>query len=128
MTEHPPSPPTVLKPPSPSSQDVRIFYQQSPQLLMNVFRRFFSSIPSTSMANATAKAQQVINDNAVGKFCPAENPASSVIRLLTTPCASVVFSKSYCPYCAATKSLLSSLDVDPTVLELDLLGMLTFTL
>lgn len=31
----------------------------------------------------------------------------------------VVFSKSYCPYCKATKSLLSSLDADFKVVELD---------
>ncbi|KAF4121940.1 glutaredoxin 3 [Geosmithia morbida] len=48
------------------------------------------------MTSASAKAQQYIDNNAV-----------------------VVFSKSYCPYCSATKSLLSSLDAKPTVLELD---------
>ncbi|KAI5458494.1 thioredoxin-like protein [Mariannaea sp. PMI_226] len=48
------------------------------------------------MADATQKVQQLINDNAV-----------------------VVFSKSYCPYCKATKSTLSSLDADFVVLELD---------
>lgn len=31
----------------------------------------------------------------------------------------VVFSKSWCPYCKATKSLLSSLDVDFKTVELD---------
>ena len=31
----------------------------------------------------------------------------------------VVFSKSYCPYCSQTKSLLQSLAVDAVVLELD---------
>ncbi|KAM3499915.1 hypothetical protein MY10362_006872 [Beauveria mimosiformis] len=31
----------------------------------------------------------------------------------------VVFSKSYCPYCKATKSLLSSLDANAKVVELD---------
>jgi len=31
----------------------------------------------------------------------------------------MVFSKSYCPYCAATKSLFSSLGVDFKVIELD---------
>lgn len=31
----------------------------------------------------------------------------------------MVYSKSYCPYCKATKSLLSSYGVTPTVVELD---------
>jgi glutaredoxin 3 len=38
------------------------------------------------------------------------------------PCP-VVFSKSYCPYCKATKSTLSSLDANYEVLELDQIGM-----
>ncbi|KAM5356625.1 hypothetical protein ACJ41O_003271 [Fusarium nematophilum] len=48
------------------------------------------------MAEASKKAQQLIDDNAV-----------------------VVFSKSYCPYCRQTKQLLSSLDANFTALELD---------
>lgn len=35
----------------------------------------------------------------------------------------VVFSKSYCPYCKATKSLLSELGAKYEVLELDQIGM-----
>ena len=34
----------------------------------------------------------------------------------------VVFSKSYCPFCTATKELFASLDVDITVHELDKMG------
>ncbi|KEY64900.1 hypothetical protein S40285_00105 [Stachybotrys chlorohalonatus IBT 40285] len=49
------------------------------------------------MSNASKqKAQQIIDGSAV-----------------------VVFSKSYCPYCRDTKSTLSSLGVDATILELD---------
>ena len=48
------------------------------------------------MADATAQVQQKINDNAV-----------------------VVFSKSYCPYCKATKSTLKGLATDFEVVELD---------
>jgi len=48
------------------------------------------------MAQASTKAKQLIEDNEV-----------------------VVFSKSYCGFCAATKKLLNSLDVDYKVLELD---------
>lgn len=32
---------------------------------------------------------------------------------------SAVFSKSYCPYCKATKSLLSEMGVKPYIIELD---------
>ncbi|KAH8652098.1 putative glutaredoxin Grx1 [Xylariales sp. PMI_506] len=48
------------------------------------------------MASAKAKAQKIIDENAVA-----------------------VFSKSYCPYCKATKSLLSSLDAKYYAIELD---------
>jgi len=49
------------------------------------------------MADAAAtKAQQIIDDNAVA-----------------------VFSKSYCPYCKATKSLLSELGAKYYAIELD---------
>jgi glutaredoxin 3 len=33
--------------------------------------------------------------------------------------AVVVFSKSYCPYCSATKSLMSDLKIDAKIYELD---------
>ncbi|KAI9753113.1 MAG: hypothetical protein M4579_005327 [Chaenotheca gracillima] len=48
------------------------------------------------MSAAKSKAQGIIDDNAVA-----------------------VFSKSYCPYCKATKSLLSELGAKPFILELD---------
>ncbi|KAJ6441311.1 glutaredoxin Grx1 [Purpureocillium lavendulum] len=48
------------------------------------------------MATATAKAQKLIDENAV-----------------------IVFSKSYCPYCRATKQTLSSLDAEYKAIELD---------
>jgi glutaredoxin 3 len=38
----------------------------------------------------------------------------------------VVFSKSYCPYCNSTKSLLSSLDAKFYSLELDQIGTYSF--
>ncbi|EYE99369.1 glutaredoxin [Aspergillus ruber CBS 135680] len=50
------------------------------------------------MSAAKTKAQSLINENAV-----------------------VVFSKSYCPYCNATKSLLSELGAKYEAVELDLL-------
>ena len=51
---------------------------------------------------AKAKAQEIIDNNAVA-----------------------VFSKSYCPYCKATKSLLSEAGAKPYIIELDQVGMLT---
>ncbi|EGX89024.1 glutaredoxin Grx1, putative [Cordyceps militaris CM01] len=66
------------------------------QMNFNFFRNFFSSPSPQSVAMASQKAQKLIDENAV-----------------------VVFSKSYCPYCKATKSLLSSLDADFKVVELD---------
>ncbi|KAL6863479.1 Glutaredoxin [Amphichorda felina] len=63
---------------------------------MNFFRHFFGTTSKISMADATTKVQQYIEGSPV-----------------------VVFSKSYCPYCASTKSLLKGLGVKPTVLELD---------
>lgn len=65
---------------------------------MSFLRRFFSSTPISPeiMASAKQKAQQIIDDNAVA-----------------------VFSKSYCPYCTASKQLLSSLDAKVYTIELD---------
>ncbi len=48
---------------------------------------------------AKTKAQEIIDNNAVA-----------------------VFSKSYCPYCKATKSLLSEMGVKPYIIELDQVG------
>ncbi|PQK15706.1 hypothetical protein BB8028_0006g00290 [Beauveria bassiana] len=62
----------------------------------NFFRNLFSSPSSQSVAMASQKAQKLIDENPV-----------------------MVFSKSYCPYCKATKSLLSSLDAKAKVVELD---------
>ncbi|OJJ47592.1 hypothetical protein ASPZODRAFT_15042 [Penicilliopsis zonata CBS 506.65] len=50
------------------------------------------------MSAAKTKAQQLINENGV-----------------------VVFSKSYCPYCKASKALLDDLNATYTALELDLM-------
>lgn len=51
------------------------------------------------MSAAKAKAQKLINENGV-----------------------IVFSKSYCPYCKASKDLLTKLGAQYEVLELDLIG------
>lgn len=57
------------------------------------------------MSAAKTKAQGIIDDNAVA-----------------------VFSKSYCPYCKATKSLLSEMGAKYYAIELDQVGMLFATL
>jgi glutaredoxin 3 len=51
------------------------------------------------MSAAKTKAQGIIDENAVA-----------------------VFSKSYCPYCKATKSLLSELGAKAYIIELDQVG------
>jgi glutaredoxin 3 len=60
------------------------------------FRRFFTSSTPVNMEQAKAKAQKLIDENAV-----------------------VVFSKSYCPYCRQTKQTLQSLGAEFTVHEID---------
>ncbi|OAQ98325.1 hypothetical protein LLEC1_04705 [Akanthomyces lecanii] len=67
-----------------------------PPPMLNIIRNFFSSPSPEAVAMASQKAQKLIDENPV-----------------------MVFSKSYCPYCKATKSLLSSLDADFKVVELD---------
>jgi len=59
-------------------------------------RLFATSAPSAAMSAAKVKAQGIIDDNAVA-----------------------VFSKSYCPYCKATKSLLTEMGANFYSIELD---------
>ncbi|KAI1206372.1 putative glutaredoxin [Annulohypoxylon truncatum] len=64
---------------------------------MFLIRRLFSSPTlSQAMADAKTKAQGIIDENAVA-----------------------VFSKSYCPYCSASKRLLDSLGAKYKLVELD---------
>jgi glutaredoxin 3 len=56
-------------------------------------------LPAT-MSAATAKAQKIIDENNV-----------------------VVFSKSYCPYCKASKALLNEKNAKYFLMELDQVGM-----
>lgn len=67
-----------------------------------IFKRLFGSFGGPSpaaMSAAKTKAQTIINENGV-----------------------VVFSKSYCPYCNASKQLLKQLGANFTALELDQIG------
>lgn len=52
------------------------------------------------------------------------SPAARIDSLLSENKA-LVFSKSYCPYCKATKELFAGLDVKPTIIELDQVGTLS---
>ena len=63
---------------------------------MFLFRRLFHSITPEAMSAAKTKAQEIIDSNPVA-----------------------VFSKSYCPYCKATKDLLDSTGAKYFLLELD---------
>lgn len=68
-----------------------------------ISRTFFTSRPALSpaiMSAAKTKAQKIIDENGV-----------------------VVFSKSYCPYCRATKTLLNEKHAKYFLLELDEVGM-----
>lgn len=69
---------------------------------MNFIRSFFTrpASPNSIMA-AKTKAQSIIDSNPVA-----------------------IFSKSYCPYCKATKQLLSEMGAKANILELDQIGML----
>ncbi|KAK4169021.1 thioredoxin-like protein [Cladorrhinum sp. PSN259] len=61
-----------------------------------IFRRLFSTTPSTMSDAAQQKVKQLIDENAV-----------------------VVFSKSYCPYCNNTKRLLDGYDAKYKAIELN---------
>ncbi|KAK3984750.1 thioredoxin-like protein [Cladorrhinum sp. PSN332] len=61
-----------------------------------IFRRLFSTTPSTMSDAAQKKAQQLIDENAV-----------------------VVFSKSYCPYCNNAKRILDGYDAKYKAIELN---------
>ncbi len=77
------------------------------------------------MSAAKTKAQGIIDDNAVGML-----KSSYLYLILLTYTALAVFSKSYCPYCKATKTLLSELGAKYYTIELDQVGTynLDFTL
>jgi glutaredoxin 3 len=70
-----------------------------------LIRTFFStpSVSPAAMSAAKTKAQKIIDENAV-----------------------VVFSKSYCPYCKATKSLLAEKNAKFFLMELDQVGKSPF--
>ncbi|EJP61843.1 Glutaredoxin, eukaryotic/virial [Beauveria bassiana ARSEF 2860] len=76
---------------------------------------------------ASQKAQKLIDENPVSKSLPPPPPTQARLPTSMPSYPSMryanlcymVFSKSYCPYCKATKSLLSSLDAKAKVVELD---------
>ena len=73
------------------------------------------------MSAATTKAQGIIDDNAVGMLKRFSCMPTSIL----TSTSPAVFSKSYCPYCKATKALLSEMGAKYYAIELDQVGKLT---
>ena len=84
---------------------------------ISFLRKLFSSgstLSPATMSAAKTKTQQIIDDNAVG--------TSLTPKLLNHLTRVAVFSKSYCPYCRATKSLLTEMGAKPYIIELDQVG------
>lgn len=73
------------------------------------------------MSAAKTKAQSIIDENAVGRFDLLQNISTTYPD---RSCNVAVFSKSYCPYCRASKALLSELGAKPYIIELDQVGKL----
>ncbi|KAE8317882.1 hypothetical protein BDV41DRAFT_561074 [Aspergillus transmontanensis] len=96
------SPMPKLQEPSQAAPQAALTPKWSPPVLptiSSIFSRLFGSFAGptpAAMSAAKIKAQSIINDNAV-----------------------VVFSKSYCPYCKSSKSLLSQLNAKYLTIELD---------
>lgn len=121
------APPAYLKNAKPPSS------RQPPKQLPTIsfLRRFFTStsVSPAQMSAAKTKAEQIIDENAVGKyrylppFC-LPLPIPDLPQLLTHWCTLAVFSKSYCPYCRATKSLLTEMGAKYYTIELDQVGEL----
>jgi glutaredoxin 3 len=76
------------------------------------------------MSAAKTKALNIIDENAVGGsyIVPILCKKYVLMRIIA------VFSKSYCPYCKATKSLLDSMGAKYYAIELDQVGTLTHRL
>ncbi|MCJ1231119.1 hypothetical protein MMC12_007795, partial [Toensbergia leucococca] len=73
---------------------------------------------------AKVKADQIIKENPVGTLSPAPLSSSHIhnqtsIVSTNSLLATAVFSKSYCPYCKAAKTLLSEMGAKPYIVELD---------
>ena len=75
------------------------------------------------MSAAKTKAQGIIDNNAVGML-----ESFHLYRSLLKHVALAVFSKSYCPYCKATKALLSEMGAKFHAIELDQVGTSISTL
>lgn len=88
---------------------------------MNFIRSFFTSAarlsPEAKMANVK-EVERIINNNNVGMFllslCPTRYTDFGTDSILK-----VVFSKTWCPYCKATKAALNEIKANYEVVELD---------
>jgi glutaredoxin 3 len=79
-----------------SPRPLPLYYSNPNPSSMNFIRRFFAPPSSEAMSAAKVKAQKIIDENAVA-----------------------VFSKSYCPYCNASKKLLDDSGAKYFAIELD---------
>jgi len=91
---------------------------------ISFLRRFFTTTSAADMSAIKTKVQGLIDDNAVGMY---HLLFSLVIFILQRPYywrmyETVVFSKSYCPYCRASKALLTEMGAKYQALELDQIG------
>ena len=92
--------------------------------IISFLRRFFASSANTAaMSAAKTKAQGIIDENAVGTFFPY---ISYTLMSSNADQRVAVFSKSWCPYCKASKQLLSELGAKAYILELDEVGRSPF--
>jgi thiol-disulfide isomerase/thioredoxin len=84
---------------------------------LSFLRRFFSASPAQEImaSQGKTKAQAIIDENPVGEFAP----LTTDLVLNLANCQPAVFSKSYCPYCKATKALLSEQGAKYYSIELD---------
>lgn len=82
-------------------------------------RRLFGTSSTLNMADASQKVQQLIAENNLGMSSNPCPQISDARRISSADHRIVVFSKSYCPYCASTKSLFRSMDAQAAVYELD---------
>lgn len=81
-------------------------------------------------AAAKQKVQSIIDENPVGRYPLLDTlyyRLKTVFLRVLTNTAIAVFSKSYCPYCRASKATLTELGAKFYVLELDQIGTITPT-
>ena len=88
--------------------------------IISFLRRLFTSRANpVAMAAAKTKVQSIIDENAVGRL---QFWSLSGDDQCNTDLHAAVFSKSYCPYCKASKQLLSESGAKAYIVEMDQVG------